>query len=72
MIYRLHLQGLLRRAMVAVTDRYVEIRGWFEVSPDPEPVAEGIAVRAANGDLFTIDHKLMNFDHADMPDAHHV
>jgi hypothetical protein len=42
------------------------------VSHDPEPVAERIAVGAANRDLFTINNKLMNFDHADMPDTHNV
>ena len=39
---------------------------------DPEPVAERIAVGATNRDLFTINNKLMNFDHADMPDTHHI
>jgi FAD/FMN-containing dehydrogenase len=38
----------------------------------PEPVAEGIAVGAADGDLFPIHDQLMDFDHADMPDGHHV
>ena len=46
--------------------------GRSAISDDPEPVAERIAIGAADRDLFTVNSKRVNFDHADMPDAHDV